>query len=43
MAFAMDLVQADERTAVLGISLFFIALWSAAAILFRKAAQRREG
>lgn len=42
MAFALDLVQDDERTAVIGISLFFIALWSAAAALFRKAAKHTE-
>ena len=40
LAFSQELVQADERMAILGINAFFIALWSAAAALFRKAARK---
>lgn len=43
LAFGNDLLQADGTFAILAINGFFIALWSAAAMLFRKAAQREEG
>jgi hypothetical protein len=40
LAFAQDMVDDEERMVIVYISAFFIALWSAAAALFRKAAQQ---
>lgn len=39
-AFATDLVQEDERGAILGINAFFVMLWVGSALLFRRAAER---
>jgi hypothetical protein len=39
LAYASGLVRAEETFLILAISGFFIALWSASAMLFRKAAQ----
>lgn len=40
LAFASELVPGVERGFIIGINLFFMALWSAAAALFQKAARR---
>lgn len=40
LAFASDLVPGVESGFIIGINLFFLALWSAAAALFQKAARR---
>lgn len=40
LAFASDLVGPEETGIILFMNLFFVALWSAAAVLFRKAARR---
>ncbi len=42
VAFAMDLVQPEETRILVLLTLFFIALWSAAAALFTKAARRAK-
>lgn len=39
-AFAQGLVGAEERIVILAVNGFFIALWTAAALLFHNAAQR---
>lgn len=40
MAFATDLVGGEERSVIIVVNAVFIGLWSAAALLFKKAAQR---
>ncbi len=42
VAFAQELVGAEETFAVVVINGFFIALWASAAFLFRKAAHRQQ-
>lgn len=41
VAFAQGLVRAEETTVIVAINGFFIALWTAAALLFKKAADRK--